>query len=57
MARESQRDEYLRKANEADIQKKLAKDDATKASWELVVVGFLELADLAATQKGGPDLS
>lgn len=57
MARESQRDEYLRKANEADIQKKLAKDDATKASWELVVVGFLELADLAATQKGRPDLS
>jgi hypothetical protein len=39
--------EYLRKAKEAEIQQGRASDLAVKISWERVVVGYLELADLA----------
>lgn len=41
------RDEYLRKAKEAEIQQQRARSAAVKESWERVIVGYLELADMA----------
>jgi hypothetical protein len=40
----SQRDEYLRKAEEAEREQQRAKEPQIKEAWEHVVVGYLELA-------------
>lgn len=46
MAHESLREEYLRLAKEAEIHQRLAKDKLTIDSWERVIVGYLELAEM-----------
>lgn len=43
----SSREEYLRKAKEAEMQQQRTKNVAAKESWERVIVGYLELADMA----------
>jgi len=40
------RKEYLRKAAEAEIDLGRAQGQEAKASWERIVVGYLELADM-----------
>ena len=39
--------EYLRKAQEAEEAQALVTDPEAKDSWERIIVGYLELADLA----------
>ena len=46
MPERSLRDEYLLKAEEADISFLSAKDREEIAAWERIVVGYLELADM-----------
>jgi hypothetical protein len=46
MPKLSQRDEYLRKAHEADVFCRAAPDQAETEAWERIVVGYLELADI-----------
>jgi len=38
--------EYLAKAKEAELQQNQARDPIVRDSWERIVVGYLELADL-----------
>ena len=40
-------EEYLRRAREAETAQARAKSVFVKASWERVIVGYLELADIA----------
>ena len=40
--------EYLLKAKDAEAQQEKAKDKPVKNSWEQIIVGYLELADMAA---------
>lgn len=47
MAASSKREEYLRKAQEAEEQKKCAAELVAKEAWERIVVGYLELAEVA----------
>jgi len=41
------REDYLRTAREAEVQQKRAKSRLVQEAWELVIVGYLELADMA----------
>ena len=41
------REEYLRKAEEAEKQERQAKDLHAKEAWGRIVVGYLELAERA----------
>ena len=50
----SAREEYLHKAEEAERKKQETKDPATKSAWERVVVGYLELAELARRRDRDP---
>lgn len=45
------RDEYLRKAQEAERQERRATDLLAKEAWERIVVGYLELAEIARRQQ------
>lgn len=47
MARNSQHEEYLRKAREADIQKQVTDNFAAREAWERIVISYLELAKIA----------
>lgn len=47
MARSSQHDEYLRRAKEAEKLQNQAKDLQVKEAWERIIVGYLELAEMA----------
>ena len=40
-------EDYRRKAEEAEAHQSLAKSELVKRSWERVIVGYLELADMA----------
>ena len=40
-------EEYLCKAKEAETRQRQAKDATVKESWERIIVGYLELADIA----------
>jgi hypothetical protein len=50
---ENLRDEYLRKAAEAEREENLATDRQAKEAWERIVVSYLELAALIAARRGG----
>ena len=41
------RNEYLRRAEEAEKQERRATDLLAKEAWERIVVGYLELAEIA----------
>jgi hypothetical protein len=41
------REEYLQMAREAEIHEKRATDRPTRDAWEKIVVGYLELAEIA----------
>jgi hypothetical protein len=41
------REEYLHKAKEAEMQQQRAKSLLVKSAWERIVIGYLELADMA----------
>jgi hypothetical protein len=41
------REEYLRLAKEAESHEKRAADRTARAAWEKIVVGYLELAEMA----------
>jgi hypothetical protein len=41
------REEYLQLAAEAEVFEKQATDRATRDAWEKIVVGYLELAEIA----------
>jgi hypothetical protein len=41
------REEYLQLAKDAEIFEKLARDRLTRNAWEKIVVGYLELAEIA----------
>lgn len=43
----SAREEYLRRAEEAEKEERRAKDLHAKEAWERIVVGYLELAEVA----------
>ncbi len=51
MARESQREEFLRRAAEAEKEERLATDHHVRLAWERIVVGYLELADIVARRE------
>lgn len=44
---ESRVGEYLRKAQEAEAEEKHARDPQARWAWERIVVGYLELAEMA----------
>ena|ERR1700761_8722918 len=46
----SAREEYLRRAEEAEKQERRATDLLVKEAWERIVVGYLELAEIARRQ-------
>ena len=43
------REEYLQLADEAENKLKLVKDPQARDSWERIVVGYLELAEMAGS--------
>jgi hypothetical protein len=50
MVGESQHEEYLRKAAEAERHQQRAKDPQAREAWERIVVGYLELAEIIRRQ-------
>ena len=45
------RDMYLQKAAEAEKEEKRAPDRWTRAAWERIVIGYLELAEMAGKSR------
>jgi hypothetical protein len=52
MFESSAREEYLRRAEEAEKEERRAKDLHAKEAWERIVVGYLELAEMARREVG-----
>lgn len=45
------REEYLQLAKEAEIHEQQSKDFRTRAAWEKIVVGYLELAETSPSSE------
>ena len=49
------RKEYLQLASEAEVYEKRATDRASQNAWEKIVVGYLELAEIAEPSVQSPE--
>ena len=51
MLSENRAKEFLRKAEEAELEEKMAADPKAKWAWEKIAVGYLELAELEVADR------